>query len=143
MRASRIGQSRAVPTRTDSEGSALVELALVLPLLLLFSAALLGFGYAFTQVGVIVNAAREGARYGCSHAQDTGGIQARVLEEASGAGLSIDTNDVTVTYPSGGITSGSPIKVTVTHNVAPLVKLGSVSGFSNLTIVRDCTMVIF
>ena len=130
------------PPRRGSRSAALVELSLLLPILMLFFAALTGYGYVFTQVGIMLNAAREGARYGSANPLDLTGIKSCVVQEAAGAGANIETNNVTVTYPAGVVTSGSPIKVTVALNLAPLVDLGSFSVFSRLLISRDCTMVI-
>ena len=129
-------------TRCDDRGAALVELSLALPILMLFFATLASYGYMFTQVGVMLNAAREGAHYGSANPLDLTGIKSCAVQEAAGAGTSLATNNVTITYPSGGTTSGSPIQVTVALNLAPLVNLGSFSIFSSLLISRDCTMVI-
>jgi hypothetical protein len=55
-----------VPIRPDSRrsdrGAALVEFALVLPLLLVVIAGIVDFAFAFQRYEVITNAAREGAR---------------------------------------------------------------------------------
>ena len=48
--------------RRDARGSALLEMALTLPLMLLVSAGIFEFGRAYQTWQVITNAAREGAR---------------------------------------------------------------------------------
>lgn len=50
--------------RTSGRGQALVEMALLLPILLLLFAGLIELGFSFYDYLVVVNAAREGARYG-------------------------------------------------------------------------------
>jgi len=48
----------------DDRGSELIELALVLPILLLVLAGIMDFGFLFQRFEVVTNAAREGARLG-------------------------------------------------------------------------------
>jgi Flp pilus assembly protein TadG len=77
--------------RGDS-GEALVEIALVLPILLVLSMGMLDFGRAFHAKSIVDAAAREGARVAVVTAPDVGVVQTRV-------------NDVLV---AGGIT-GAPL----------------------------------
>ncbi len=58
--------AQIVASNVDSRerGAALLELALVLPLLLVVIAGIVDFGFAFQRFEVITNAAREGARLG-------------------------------------------------------------------------------
>jgi Flp pilus assembly protein TadG len=123
-----------------SNGAALAELALVLPLCSVLIAALLTFGNVFSQAGVLANAAREGARYGSTHPTDVYGIRARVVQEAAGSGVSIQSNNVAVSTPTGsGI--GNPIAVRVNHQFSTVMP--SFLGLTNvLGVSRDCTMVI-
>jgi Flp pilus assembly protein TadG len=68
-------------------GSALVELALVAPLLLLLLAGSLDFAMALRTAASVADAARVGAQYGSSSpaaASDTAGIQAAALNAAPG-----------------------------------------------------------
>lgn len=48
----------------DDTGSELVELAVVLPILVLIIAGIIDFGFLFQRYEVVTNAAREGARLG-------------------------------------------------------------------------------
>jgi len=57
-------KERVQHSRTSHRGQALVEMALLLPILLLLFAGLIELGFAFYNYLVVVNAAREGARYG-------------------------------------------------------------------------------
>jgi len=57
-------KDRAQSSKTSSRGQALVEMALLLPILLLLFAGLIELGFGFYNYLVVVNAAREGARYG-------------------------------------------------------------------------------
>ncbi len=62
--------------RSTERGAALVELALVLPLLLVVIAGIVDFGLAFQRFEVVANAAREGARLGTKRNYGTGRRQA-------------------------------------------------------------------
>ncbi len=68
--------------RSRQRGSSLLETALVVPLLLFILAGVVDIGLAYHTYIVMINAAREGARYGINHPWDTSGIRARVLNEA-------------------------------------------------------------
>lgn len=135
------------PQRRDrSNGSALVEMALSLPLCVVLIGGALTFGSAFSKVDVIENAARQGARYGATQPTDVSGIKARVLEEAVGSGVTIDSNKITVTT-SLGTTSGAPITVRIAFSFSPillpLLQANGIVGTNVVTFTRDCTMVIF
>ncbi len=57
--------------RSKERGQSLVELALILPVLILVLLGILDFGRAFYAYNAISNAAREGARYGTVHHENT------------------------------------------------------------------------
>jgi len=56
-------EKRAQSGKTSNRGQALVEMALILPILLLLFAGLIELGFSFYDYLVVVNAAREGARF--------------------------------------------------------------------------------
>ena len=121
-------------------GQSLVELALTLPVLFFLTAGVLDLAHIFSVAGICANAVREGARYGATNPTDTDGITTRVIVEAAGAPLTLTASQVTVTTPSG-TTSGSPVTVQVTHQVA--LMLAPALGLAQPTIVRQTTMAIF
>jgi hypothetical protein len=59
---------------SHKNGQSLVEMALLLPILLLLSVVTLDLGRGIYYYSTIYNAAREGARYGIIHPDDTVGI---------------------------------------------------------------------
>ncbi|MHB1319481.1 MAG: TadE/TadG family type IV pilus assembly protein [Anaerolineae bacterium] len=74
-------------------GANLVELALILPLLLLLVAAVADFGRAFNSYIVINNAAREGARFAGRMYQTPSVdkfIRRAVIQEADNSGLDLE-----------------------------------------------------
>jgi len=123
-------------------GQSLAELAVAFPLLLLLVGGVLDLAHAFSVAGVLQNAVREGARFGATQPSETDTIKTRVVEEAAGTPLTLDPNDVTVTFPDGGgMDSGDSITVTATHQVDLLLSVAL--GLPNPTIARSATMVIF
>ena len=72
-------------------GTATVEFAVVLPLLLLIIFGILEFGRIMMVVHMLNSAAREGARVAALPGTDNDMVLARISEELSGAGLSVDS----------------------------------------------------
>jgi Flp pilus assembly protein TadG len=83
------GKSRR---RRRDRGAALVEFALVFPLLALLIFGLIDFGYAINRDTMINNAARDGAREGSVNPNQTA-IQSKVMSELS----DLPASSVTVT----------------------------------------------
>src|SRR5436190_17909918 len=90
----------------NQRGTALIEMALTLPLMLLVSAGIFEFGRAYQTWQVITNAAREGARIAVLPGTTDANITNRVrtymsagqLSEAATAAVVIDH---TATIPAG------------------------------------------
>lgn len=114
-------------------GQAMVEFALVLPILILIIMGVFDLGRAIYGYNVISNSAREGARYGIVHAHrngdpndlDTVGIQTAARANT----FAVDPADITnVTSqcldPNGNSTiecsSGNSVQVTVFYTFRPL-----------------------
>ena len=97
-----------MPVGATERGAALVELAMVLPLLLVVIAGIVDFGFAFQRYEVITNAAREGARLGSLSGYNAAFVQERVRQYVKQAlnltdptlDVVMPTNSVTVTYPN-------------------------------------------
>ena len=70
-----------VATRRRERGSNVIEAALVLPLLFVLTAFAADLGRAFFTYIAVIEAAREGARYGVTN-QDSGEMCARALAES-------------------------------------------------------------
>ena len=96
-----------MPVGAPERGAALVELAMVLPLLLVVIAGIVDFGFAFQRYEVITNAAREGARLGSLPGYNAAFVQERVRQYVKQAlnltdptlDVVLPTNSITVTYP--------------------------------------------
>jgi Flp pilus assembly protein TadG len=77
------------------EGSALIELALLLPVFLLLFVGSIDFGRAFYAAIEVSSAAEAAAWYGAQQPSDTSGIQAAAVLDAA------DVNNLTATVASG------------------------------------------
>ena len=104
------------PLRARHRGQALVEFALVLPIMLFLLVIAIDFGRLFYLNIGINNGAREGAAYGAKLPNDTTGITTRVRQEL---GLPPADASVSVTmacnpncYTSSTVTPAHTIRVT-------------------------------
>jgi len=130
-------------------GQALVEFALILPVLVLILMGVFDFGRAFFAYNAISNGAREGARYGVIHptARDGDGFPPYDPDTIEGQAvaqtiiLDMDEIDVQV-VPDSPFDRGEPITVTVTYDfyaITPLI--GQIIG-NPLTLRSSATMII-
>jgi Flp pilus assembly protein TadG len=131
-------------------GAELIELALVLPILLLMFAAIVDFSLMFQRYLVLNNAAREGARIAVLPGYTAADVQDRVTQYVrQGIGdntvtptvvltpVSIDPPGATPAFPAAQVT------VTMTHTY---LLMGPVSGllgggsWSSITLAARSTM---
>jgi Flp pilus assembly protein TadG len=116
----------------EERGANLVEMALILPLLLLLLAGVVDIGRAYHTYITIINAAREGARYGVNRPWDTSGIQTMVRNEAQNSNVNL--SGATITVSNGG--TGNPIRVTVQLQFPTL--MGGILGINTIPIGSTC-----
>jgi Flp pilus assembly protein TadG len=126
-------------TRTDA-GQSLLEVALVMPLLLLVAVGIFEFGRAFQTWLVVSNAAREGARVAILPTSTVTDVQTRVTAYLQGGQLdnyqnatvnvnqSSTVNIGTGTASSSVVTVNYPFSFIVLNPVANLVASGSTVG---------------
>jgi Flp pilus assembly protein TadG len=98
------------------QGEDLVELALVLPMLLVVMMIVLDVGRAFNTYMVLLNAAREGAHQATSNPYDTAAITGAALYETRNAGLA--DGDVVISIVPAS--SGNPVRVSIQYGFALL-----------------------
>jgi Flp pilus assembly protein TadG len=108
----------------QERGAELIEMALVLPLLLLIIMGIIDFGFMFREMNVVTNAAREGARTGILPDYDDADIDARVQQYMNAAGIGVSCPSascvvlkpvVSVTAPSGPF-QARDVRVTIFHD---------------------------
>ena len=102
------------------QGTALLETAMTLPLLLLVSVGIFEFGRAFQTWQVLTNAAREGARLAVMPGTATGAVDTRVKSYLTSGQLDNVANATVVVNPAatvdiGGGATATASLVTVTY----------------------------
>ena len=124
----------------NERGTALIETALTLPVLLLVSIGIFEFGRAYQTAQVLTNAAREGARVAILSGQPTGVVQARVtayvtagqIYKPATAVATVTPTQVAIgggnTAPGSKVTVSYPYTFTVLQPVARLVAKNSMVG---------------
>ena len=134
----------------QERGAELIEMALVLPLLLLIIMGIIDFGFMFREMNVVTNAAREGARAGILPGYDDADIDARVQQYMSAAGISVTCPSadcvvlkpvVNVTVPSGTFPARD-VRVTIFHDWTFLGPISTLVGgsFSSVALSARAVM---
>ncbi len=70
--------------KSNPRGQAMVEFALVIPVIVLFTVAVMDLARAIYAYGVISNAARDGAHYGALDSKNTSVIESKTKAKTSG-----------------------------------------------------------
>lgn len=109
------------------KGQSLVELAIILPILLIILLGIIDFGRVFYAYVTITNASREGARYGSLHVFEDAAIEQRVIDEAATT-VTIDPGEIAVSWDDPE--HPNTVTVTVNHDFQTLF-------FGNLPYIRD------
>jgi Flp pilus assembly protein TadG len=107
-------------SKRKERGAVAVEMAIVLPLLLLVLIGIIEFGRVLNVQVSLTQAAREGARYAAIHHSDS---SLDVSAVALAAAPSLSGLPVTVTHNAGSCTSGTNVTVTTK------VTMSSMTGF--------------
>ena len=142
-----VTRSLTAKRRPHSEdGTSVVEMAFVLPLLLLLVFAIGDFGIAYTRWNSLTNAVREGARVGvvfrnpCNAAAVTTEIQNTVANFAASSGL----NGGSIVTTAGNVCGGTGTQLTVTSTapynyiaMAALAGLAPTINLSARTVMRN------
>jgi Flp pilus assembly protein TadG len=131
--------------RRTELGQGMVELALILPVVLLLVLGVIDLGMGFRTYITLTNAAREGARWVTVHPTDPNGALARVAVEANRAGLANTGSpaggiQVTFTPLQSTYTAGQEVTVTVRHNHQ--LMFGLVTGLPEVPFRAATTMVV-
>jgi Flp pilus assembly protein TadG len=127
---------------SEDTGDTLVEFALISFMFIMVLAGVVELGRMVLVYNTIANAAREGTRYAIVHGADQtvspsgpGNVTAvqTVVKNFASAGL-VDTTALTITvsYPNGNNTAGSPVAVKVLYTYDPFV--GYFSSILNTTL---------
>jgi Flp pilus assembly protein TadG len=121
------GESEMADVKRFCRGSAVVEMAVMLPILLLILFGITEFGRAWMTVNIMNTAAREGARLAVVTAPEVPAVVARVTEVLGAAGIT--ATSVTVSGPAPTDPSRRVcVSVAVNFTVIPGTVLGVFSG---------------
>jgi Flp pilus assembly protein TadG len=109
-----------------SKGQAMVETALILPIIILIIAGIFDFGFMFNQNIIILNASREGARSAA-----VGSSDAEIINVVNNAAVTLDQTKLSVTInPSDSVRrKGDAVTVTVQYDYTFLTPI--MSGIIN------------
>jgi Flp pilus assembly protein TadG len=130
---------RRCPTHAQ-QGQSLVETALVLPILILLLAIVVDAGRLFDASIVLVQAAREGARYATVRPNPTVPlIQDLVVTEVTGSGTNIThmANFSRANVTVSDLSNAASTEVTVTVSYDFPLWFGGVLGLDTVTITRQ------
>ena len=105
------------------KGQSIIEVALILPVMLLILAGALDLGRLYYVTVALTDAAGEGANYAAINPHDSDGIVSRV-QDASGGMVQIETEDIAVDCPV--VSPGRAVTVTVSYDftvATPIVNM--------------------
>jgi Flp pilus assembly protein TadG len=120
--------------RRSERGNALIEFALVLPLLLIIFAGIVDFGLLFQRSEVVTNAAREGARIAVLPGYSTNDVRLRVRQYVQ-EGLNLTAGQVAAALPDANITVAAPNPPLTTAGGATLSALTVTVRFQHTYII--------
>ncbi len=128
------------------QGTSVVEMAIVLPLLLTVVFAIGDFGVAYTRWSSLTNATREGARAGvvfratCDAAAVQTEIETTLTNFAASSGLDGGTITTTITGACGGRGTPLTVQATAPHSyfaLSALAGLAPSTGLSARSVMRN------
>jgi Flp pilus assembly protein TadG len=137
--------------RREEHGVALVEFALVAPLLLVILFAMLDFGRTFNYWIDATHLANEGARWAVvnKNPASSGTLQQYIQQQAdtdelrNGGSSSVPSAlQVCISFPGGSSAVGNPVQVTasVTYNWLPFLSDQALGGLTSTTVSSSSTM---
>ena|SRR5215813_1844336 len=137
--------------RRDDRGTALIEMAFTLPLLLLISIGIIEFGRCFQTWQVLTNAAREGARVAVLPGMSDSMVTARVQEYIQAGVLDAGVTPTITIQRTAAISFGSgsatgskvivsyPYHFMMLNGIARLI-VGNTTLGSDFTMATSATM---
>ncbi|MEP0844532.1 MAG: pilus assembly protein [Phycisphaerae bacterium] len=119
-------------------GAAVVEMAVVTPLLLMIMFGIIEFGWVFMIQETITNAAREAARVGALQASTQSDVENRFMQAMAPTGIAVSPGMLTYTPAS---TNNPTVTVSVKIPYSQVSLLGQYLGINiDKNIGSSCTM---
>ncbi len=130
----------STPRFVDEAGVALVEFALVLPILLLLLFGIVEFGKAFNYWIDETHLAASGARWAVVNKNPGPGatLQESVQQQASTGELQAAA--VCISFPNGTTNVGDPVRVTVAYSYNWIPFIANETGLAPITLRGSATM---
>ncbi len=136
----------SVRARRMQAGTSVVEMAIVLPLLLVLVFAIGDFGLAYTRWNSLTNAVREGARAGvvfrapCNAATVTSDVENTVSNFATSSGLDAGAITTTIINSCAGTGTQMTVTSTIPYNyiaISALAGLAPTLDLSARSVMRN------
>ena len=130
------------PRNGSRSGQALVEFAIIVPILLLILLGIVDFARAWNVYEVLTDAAREGAR---EAVVDNGKTQAQIYDIIKGAGgragLLIEDADITITGLGDGQGTPATVRIEYEHRLNWVgIFMAMAQGDRDLTLITEFVM---
>jgi Flp pilus assembly protein TadG len=123
--------------RENERGAALVEFAILAPLLILLVLGIVEFGWIFGQFNDVRHAAREGARFAAVNGGTSADIASRVCVATDGFNAGFESLDVAL--DNGGGAKGSLAEIVVTADIGSLTSAPIITTFTPDSLASDVT----
>ncbi|MBX3052956.1 MAG: pilus assembly protein [Caldilineaceae bacterium] len=121
-------------------GQSLIEMAVIMPLIIIIMVGIFDFGRVIHAYVVVVNATREAAIAGGAESLTDNDLRALVNSELQRGGVNSGTSTVLVTYASSGSPPAQTLTVDLSYEI-PLVI--SVLTFQSVTVHSQARMITF
>jgi Flp pilus assembly protein TadG len=128
----------------DEEGQAVVEFALVVPLLLVTLFSVIHFGRAFNYWNDETHLTAEAARYAAVNRKPDPtsalSLQQQIKAQADAADLRGAAGQVCINFPNGTSNQGDPVRVTMTFPFSWMPLISARTGVASTTLTASTVM---
>lgn len=132
-------RSRTI-SRRFRRGAAVVEMAVVAPLLLTLVFGVMEFGWSFMVHETITNTARECCRLATLQGTTDAEVQARFIDAMSGTGVNVTTDMITINRSPDPDNPVVTISIAVPYSEVSITGLSSFLGVSAQNLRSTCSM---
>jgi Flp pilus assembly protein TadG len=127
-------------SRRTRRGAAIVEMAVVAPLLLTLLFGVMEFGWLFMVHETMTNSARECCRLASLQGVSDADIRTRFAESMEGTGIAVTTGMLTITHSTEGTAEVVTIQIQVPYSQVSITGLSSFLGISTNQLTSVCSM---
>lgn len=124
----------------NKNGQAMVEMALITPILVLLLFSIIEFGWIFGAQLLVTHSSREGARYGAVHSTETG-VEGAITSRVQAAASALDAGllNININFTAANHKSGD-VEVRVTYPVTVVTPVVSAITGSPVNVTSQCVM---